>query len=62
METMYYIDIPVVIVAIYESLNIAKVKNVHNQMEFYVDKQFVKKCPNKGEASLSIAQLKGRQD
>ena len=40
---MYYIDMPVVIVAMYELLNLAKVKSAVSQIEFYVDRQFIKK-------------------
>lgn len=39
---MYYIDMPVVIVAMYELLNLAKVKSAVSQIEFYVDRQFIK--------------------
>lgn len=56
---MYYIDMPIVILTMYESLNLAKVKSVISQMEFYVDRQFIKEYPKEKEISLSIAQLKG---
>ena len=59
MEIMYYIDMPIVILTMYESLNLAKVKSVISQMEFYVDRQFIKEYPKEEEISLSIAQLKG---
>lgn len=59
MEIMYYIDMPIVILTMYESLNLAKVKSVISQMEFYVDRQFIKEYPKEKEISLSIAQLKG---
>ena len=59
MEIMYYIDMPVVIVAMYELLNLAKVKSAVRQIEFYVDRQFIKKYPKEREISLSIIQLKG---
>ena len=40
MERVFYINMPVVIVSIYESLNLVKVRSVESNKVFYVDRKF----------------------
>ena len=60
MERVFYINMPVVIVSIYESLNLVKVRSVESNKVCYVDRKFLKDCPQKTESTLSITQLRGK--
>ena len=60
METVFYVNIPVVIISLYESLNLVKVRSAESDKVYYVDRKFLKDCPQKVEPTLSIAQLRGR--
>lgn len=60
METVFYMNMPVVIISLYESLNLVKVRSAESNKVFYVDRKFLKDCSQKTEPTLSIAQLRGR--
>lgn len=56
-QIVFYMNMPVVIVSLYDSLNLVKVRSAENNRIFYVDKKFLTDCPQKLESVISVTQL-----
>ena len=59
LKTAFYIDMPVIILSIIDSLNLVKVMSTANHTIFYVDGNYLSDYPQHSNASLSIALLRG---
>jgi hypothetical protein len=58
-KTNYYIDRPIQIINLIQTFNLAKVKYINEDVEFFVDMNFITPYPNIRESSLSIKILGG---
>ncbi|NCC86741.1 MAG: hypothetical protein EOM05_02580 [Clostridia bacterium] len=58
-NTNYFIDRPIQIINLIQAFNLAKVKYINEDVEFFVDMNFITSYPNLRESSISIKVLGG---